>query len=184
MIVSQNLVVADTNGTIAWKVIGSLVRRKNHTGRVPYPGSDPAFGWQGWLDRSPGVVNPEKGYWTTANNRPDDALASAISTAYVPPHRSDRIGELIEEHGDWTPEAVSAMQLDTMDRSAAELLTSPDLPLVRECAGYDCGWLFMDTTKNRSRRWCDMATCGNRAKGRRHYERRRAAGPKEGENQG
>ncbi|HEY5725132.1 MAG TPA: CGNR zinc finger domain-containing protein, partial [Methylomirabilota bacterium] len=32
----------------------------------------------------------------------------------------------------------------------------------------------MDGTKNRSRRWCDMATCGNRAKGRRHYERRRS----------
>ena len=61
-------------------------------------------------------------------------------------------------------------------RSAAELLTAPDLTFVRECAGYDCGWLFMDTTKNRSRRWCNMSRCGNRAKGRRHYERRRAAG--------
>ena len=61
-------------------------------------------------------------------------------------------------------------------RSAAELLTSPDLTFVRECASYDCGWLFMDTTKNRSRRWCDMRICGNRAKSRRHYERRRAAG--------
>jgi predicted RNA-binding Zn ribbon-like protein len=60
-------------------------------------------------------------------------------------------------------------------RSAAELLTSPDLTFVRECASYDCGWLFMDTTKNRSRRWCDMRVCGNRAKSRRHYERRRAA---------
>jgi len=60
-------------------------------------------------------------------------------------------------------------------RSAAELLTSPDLAFVRECAGYDCGRLFMDTTKNRSRRWCDMRTCGNRAKSRRHHERRRAA---------
>jgi predicted RNA-binding Zn ribbon-like protein len=60
-------------------------------------------------------------------------------------------------------------------RSAAELLTSFDLTLVRECAGYDCGWLFMDRTKNRSRRWCDMSTCGNRAKGRRHYERRRTS---------
>jgi predicted RNA-binding Zn ribbon-like protein len=56
-------------------------------------------------------------------------------------------------------------------RSAAELLTSKDLTGVRECAGYDCGRLFMDGTKNRSRRWCDMASCGNRAKGRRHYER-------------
>lgn len=63
-------------------------------------------------------------------------------------------------------------------RSAAELLTSSELTSVRECAGYDCGWLFLDSTKNRSRRWCDMATCGNRAKGRRHYERRRSvAGP-------
>lgn len=61
-------------------------------------------------------------------------------------------------------------------RSAAELLTSPTLTFVRECAGYDCGGLFLDTTKNRSRRWCDMQTCGNRAKSRRHYERRRMAG--------
>src|SRR5713226_8752252 len=61
-------------------------------------------------------------------------------------------------------------------RSAAQLLTSPDLTFVRECASYDCGWLFMDTTENRSRRWCNMRTCGNRAKGRRHYERRGAAG--------
>ena len=60
-------------------------------------------------------------------------------------------------------------------RSAADLLTSPDLTFVRECAGYDCGWLFMDATKNRSRRWCDMRTCGNRAKSRRHHERHRAA---------
>ncbi|HEX9747688.1 MAG TPA: ABATE domain-containing protein [Methylomirabilota bacterium] len=59
-------------------------------------------------------------------------------------------------------------------RSAAELLASRDLTGVLECAGYDCGRLFMDGTKNRSRRWCDMASCGNRAKGRRHYERRKS----------
>lgn len=60
-------------------------------------------------------------------------------------------------------------------RSAAELLTSSDLTFVRECAGYNCGRLFMDATKNRSRRWCDMRTCGNQAKSRRHHERHRAA---------
>ena len=58
-------------------------------------------------------------------------------------------------------------------RSAAELLTSPELPLVRECAADDCAWLFVDTSKNHSRRWCDMAVCGNRAKARRHYARTR-----------
>jgi predicted RNA-binding Zn ribbon-like protein len=64
-------------------------------------------------------------------------------------------------------------------RSAAELLTSDDLPLLRLCASETCAWLFMDTSRNRTRRWCDMKVCGNRAKARRHYRRRRdaAAGP-------
>lgn len=58
-------------------------------------------------------------------------------------------------------------------RSAAELLTSPDLDRVRECDGDACTWLFLDRSRNRSRRWCDMASCGNRAKARRHYRRTR-----------
>jgi predicted RNA-binding Zn ribbon-like protein len=56
--------------------------------------------------------------------------------------------------------------------SAAELLTSGPLERVRECPGDDtCGWLFLDTSRNGSRRWCDMSTCGNRAKARRYYRR-------------
>lgn len=61
-------------------------------------------------------------------------------------------------------------------RSAAELLTSGELPRVRECAAEGCGWLFVDASRNRSRRWCDMQDCGNRAKARRHYARSKAAG--------
>jgi predicted RNA-binding Zn ribbon-like protein len=57
-------------------------------------------------------------------------------------------------------------------RSAAELLTSPDRQLVRECLGDNCGWLFLDTSKNHRRTWCSMQGCGNRAKARRHYARR------------
>ncbi|HEY4932597.1 MAG TPA: ABATE domain-containing protein [Terriglobales bacterium] len=53
--------------------------------------------------------------------------------------------------------------------SAAELLTSDSLPLVRQCAADDCAWLFLDESRNRSRRWCDMSVCGNRQKARRHY---------------
>ena len=59
-------------------------------------------------------------------------------------------------------------------RSAMDLLTSADLGRVRECACESCGWLFLDTSKNRSRRWCSMEACGNRTKARRHYARRRA----------
>lgn len=58
-------------------------------------------------------------------------------------------------------------------RSAAVLLTSPEVRQVRQCAAPPCGWLFLDTSRNRSRRWCDMASCGNRAKARRHYQRSR-----------
>jgi predicted RNA-binding Zn ribbon-like protein len=60
-------------------------------------------------------------------------------------------------------------------RSAADLLGSERLPRVHECQGQDCGWLFLDRSRNNSRRWCDMADCGNREKARRHYARKRNA---------
>jgi predicted RNA-binding Zn ribbon-like protein len=59
-------------------------------------------------------------------------------------------------------------------RAAADLLISDDLANLRMCASDDCAWLFLDQTKNHRRRWCDMKTCGNRVKARRHYERVRA----------
>ena len=60
----------------------------------------------------------------------------------------------------------------------ALFLTSPELDRLGLCANAECGWLFLDTTKNRSRRWCSMAECGSRAKARRHYARKKAkAGP-------
>lgn len=62
-------------------------------------------------------------------------------------------------------------------RSAADLLTSPEvLARVGQCADdRGCGWFFLDTSKNHSRRWCDINDCGNRAKQRRHYQRTRQA---------
>lgn len=58
-------------------------------------------------------------------------------------------------------------------RSAADLLTSDRVERVRECEGDRCGWLFIDASKNHSRRWCSMGDCGNRAKAQRFYRRRR-----------
>lgn len=58
-------------------------------------------------------------------------------------------------------------------RSAAELLTSEEASSLRECASDTCSWLFVDRSRTRRRRWCDMSTCGNRAKARRHYQRRK-----------
>ena len=56
-------------------------------------------------------------------------------------------------------------------RAAAELLTSADLQRVRECDSGTCFWLFLDTSKSGTRRWCDMKVCGNREKARRHHRR-------------
>ncbi|HET7009888.1 MAG TPA: ABATE domain-containing protein [Anaerolineales bacterium] len=58
-------------------------------------------------------------------------------------------------------------------RSAADLLTSAEwLSRLGQCADdRGCGWLFLDASRNRSRRWCDIKDCGNRAKQRRHYAR-------------
>ena len=55
--------------------------------------------------------------------------------------------------------------------AGAELLVSPERELVRECQNGECRWLFLDKSKNHSRRWCDMKVCGNRTKSRRYYER-------------
>ncbi len=58
-------------------------------------------------------------------------------------------------------------------QSAAELLMSPELVRLKVCEADDCGWLFVDASRNRSRRWCDMSDCGNLAKVRRFRARRR-----------
>jgi predicted RNA-binding Zn ribbon-like protein len=64
------------------------------------------------------------------------------------------------------------LPLHVVARALADLLTSPRLHRVGRCEGVgDCGWLFLDTTKNGSRRWCSMAGCGSRAKMRRYYAR-------------
>jgi predicted RNA-binding Zn ribbon-like protein len=60
-------------------------------------------------------------------------------------------------------------------RSAAELLTSTKLGKVKVCAGKGCGWVFLDESRNGSRRWCDSRDCGNRERVRRHLTRKRAS---------
>ncbi len=75
----------------------------------------------------------------------------------------------------WTGEPRLDRMLWPVVRSAAELLTSEDRSHIRLCAAGNCGWIFLDTTRNRSRRWCSMSVCGNRAKVRRFYQRGRAS---------
>jgi predicted RNA-binding Zn ribbon-like protein len=103
----------------------------------------------------------------TALERVNEALPAALTRLRVeataggyswswhsPPERLDRV-------------------LWAVVRSAADLLTSPELSRVRECSPRTCGWLFLDKSRNHTRRWCDMSTCGNQDKARRHRARKK-----------
>jgi len=77
-------------------------------------------------------------------------------------------GELVRSYADVVNTADWLLWL--LVDSAASLLTSIDLVSVRECHDQSCRWLFLDQSKNHSRRWCSMDLCGNRSKVRRFRE--------------
>jgi len=70
------------------------------------------------------------------------------------------------------PEQLDEM-MGPIVRTAVDLLVGGPRERIRICEADDCLWVFLDTSKNRSRRWCDMAQCGNRAKARRFSARAR-----------
>ena len=103
----------------------------------------------------------------------DLATVNAALAAHASPPRLEAGPERLELR--WGPDDSI---LGPVLRSAAELLTSPDLGRVRECPGSPgkaCGWLFVDRTKNGSRIWCVGTLCGNRTRKHRRYKRERDA---------
>jgi predicted RNA-binding Zn ribbon-like protein len=89
-----------------------------------------------------------------------DSLAHAYANGRLVPHE----GTL-----QWVASAEDDLEriIWEIGRAAGRLVVSPRLARLRACAAHDCGWWFVDETKNRSRRWCDMTLCGNREKLRR-----------------
>ncbi|MGD9173073.1 MAG: CGNR zinc finger domain-containing protein [Desulfobacterales bacterium] len=63
--------------------------------------------------------------------------------------------------------------LNPVIRSASDLLISEEWRKIKKCADPTCGWLFLDVSRNHSRRWCDMRDCGNRAKASRFYKKKK-----------
>jgi predicted RNA-binding Zn ribbon-like protein len=70
-----------------------------------------------------------------------------------------------------TPDAP----LRKLASAALDLLTSEEINKLSACSNPECRWLFLDGSKNKGRRWCDMKLCGNRIKARRYRRRQRAA---------
>jgi predicted RNA-binding Zn ribbon-like protein len=100
-------------------------------------------------------------------------LNAELARASAEPHLAFRGGRY--EVG-WIESDELSAPLDAIVRDAVDLLTNEDdCQRVRQCeSAQGCGWIFLDCTKGRTRRWCDMKVCGNRAKARRHYARLKA----------
>lgn len=114
--------------------------------------------------------------------------------AVIPQVRLDALGEInrvlgrsagtrrVEIRGDGTfarsfvpvGDAFAGLMIPIVE-SAADALILGELARVRRCADPRCARVFYDGTKNAARRWCDMATCGNRAKAARHRARLKAS---------
>jgi predicted RNA-binding Zn ribbon-like protein len=106
--------------------------------------------------------------------KPDEADMAAFNTELA---RAMSHACLVSKNKEfiWSWDKQDSLELIVWSviRSAAGLLASTELKDVRMCASEDCGWLFLDTSKNHSRRWCDMKTCGNRAKAKKHYSQKK-----------
>jgi predicted RNA-binding Zn ribbon-like protein len=79
-----------------------------------------------------------------------------------------------DTHLEWTwlgADRKAEFPLWTLAQAAADLLVSKDAEWVKDCGAPTCRWLFLDLSKNHTRRWCDMKICGNRMKARRHQAR-------------
>ncbi|WP_299433213.1 ABATE domain-containing protein [uncultured Meiothermus sp.] len=77
---------------------------------------------------------------------------------------------------EWSDKRSLDWMLGPIARSAMELLTSAALARVGRCHDdRGCGWLYLDQTRNKSRRWCSMESCGNRAKVLQHYRKHKTA---------
>ncbi|MCI0614719.1 ABATE domain-containing protein [bacterium] len=74
----------------------------------------------------------------------------------------------------WDNSASFPFSMAQVAEAAAELLTSKDLRLLRQCRDAKCGWIFIDRSQGRRRKWCSMKDCGNRAKVRTFLKKSRS----------
>ena len=95
-------------------------------------------------------------------------LSASLPEAFGRP-RIVRDGRSFKVHFQQDEDDLAGAVIPPVVRGALDLLTSEAKDRVRECHSTTCAWLFLDRSKNGSRRWCDMKVCGNRAKARRHY---------------
>jgi predicted RNA-binding Zn ribbon-like protein len=103
---------------------------------------------------------------------------AALHSRLVQPKTAQTEMPQVEGRLEWRFDAMTSKfnaMLWPIARAAAGLLASSDVALVRACSSPTCQWLFLDTSKNHQRRWCSMKQCGNRAKVRRFYAKKKTS---------
>lgn len=114
-------------------------------------------------------------YAALEGGNPSAASIAKLETSFKTARAQQRLME--DRSGlrwEWPAEVSPELPLWQLALSAEKLLTSDRLSMLRACAKQDCRWLFLDTSKNHTRRWCDMKLCGNRMKARRFKAQHRA----------
>ena len=164
-------------------------------------GIEDLLGWLAGAASLPAETVEQARYWSPAHRRQSDALFdeaiglreavyrlfSSLAAGEPAPAEDlvllnhaladaparERVGETDGDYA-WQTDGIAMSApglLAPVLWSAADLLTRADRRRVRRCANDACLWLFIDESKAGTRRWCDMSSCGNRAKSRRHYLR-------------
>jgi penicillin amidase len=152
----QNMVFADTSGTIGFIAAGRIPIRKSGNGWLPVPGWSGDYDWQGFIpfDDLPQATNPASGFFVSANNKiVPDSYPYLISRDWDLPDRAERITELLTATSSQSPEASAAIQADTlsiMARRLVPLMTKviPTNDMAREAVQRLQQWDFhMDADK-------------------------------------
>lgn len=107
---------ADSEGGLLHRVAGAVPLRHRTNRLRPVPAWDPQHAWQGW---APTPAEPVQGFAVMANAR---GIASPLGVEFAPPHRANRIRELLNGSADWSPKAMADVHRDTHLASAAPLL--------------------------------------------------------------
>jgi predicted RNA-binding Zn ribbon-like protein len=165
-------------GIVDAKIVAALARNKNSAAA--------GRSFASALELREALASLMYGRWTSA--RPPDAktlktlerhfLASEAHTelVWISPSSDQSATSLDWSWGRF--EKDPALPVWALAQLAARLLTSTAMAHVRMCECETCRWLFLDTSKNHTRRWCDMKVCGNRMKARRFNARRKTRMPR------
>jgi predicted RNA-binding Zn ribbon-like protein len=105
-----------------------------------------------------------------AGDRPAPSDLAAFTAAYAAALGTAGLAPVDGRFGFAAPGGVDAILLPVLE-SARSLLTTEQVRRIRQCPADDCGWLFVDTSRNGTRRWCRMDGCGAKAKMRRYRAR-------------